>query len=121
MKRAALGAFGGVGLVMVAMAVAQQHGDPFASRTTMPPPATGAAATAPAAVGSELIVVPMGDKGLLTVVDPRQRAICVYRIDPATGKLALKSARCIQWDLQIMDLNNENPTPQQIRSLLEQR
>ena len=58
---------------------------------------------------------------MLTVVDPRQRVLCVYHIDLATGKIALKSVRNIQWDLQINDLNNENPLPQEIRSLLDQR
>ena len=77
-----------------------------------------------AAAGSELIVVPtsLGDKGqMLTVVDPRQRVLSVYHIDLATGKIALKSVRNIQWDLQMTYLNNENPLPQEIRSLLEQR
>ncbi len=64
----------------------------------------------------------VGEKGLLlTVVDPRRKAIGVYHIETATGKITLKSVRNIQWDLQITDLNNENPLPQEIRSLLEQR
>jgi hypothetical protein len=118
MKRAALGALAGVGLVMVAVAMAQQHGEPFSPHAMLPanlPPAT-----APVVAGSDLIVMPMGDKGLI-VIDPRQRAIAVYHIDPASGKIVLKSARNIQWDLQIMDFNNENPVPQQIRSSLEQK
>ena len=119
MKRAVLGTLAGVGLLMVAVAVAQQHDESFAQRTTLP--ATMPAATASAVAGSELIVAPMGDKGLLTVIDPRQRAIAVYRIDSVTGRIALKSVRNIQWDLQIMDFNNENPVPQQIRSSLEQK
>lgn len=116
MKRAVLGALATVGIILAAAAVAQQ---PFGQHPAAP--VVAPAGVVPAATGSELIVVPMGDKGMMTVVDPRQRAICVYRIDPATGKITLKSARGIQWDLQITDLNNENPTPQQIRSLLEQK
>ena len=58
---------------------------------------------------------------MLTVVDPRQRVLSVYHIDVATGKIALKSVRNIQWDLQIDDLNNDKPLPQEIRSSLEQR
>ena len=58
---------------------------------------------------------------MLTVVDPRQRVLSVYHIELATGKIALKSVRNIQWDLQMTDLNNEKPFPQEIRSLLEQR
>ncbi len=117
MKRAMLGALVGVGFVMAAVAVAEQRGDGLAQRGTPP-------MSAPAAAGSELIVVPtsLGEKGqMLTVVDPRQRVLCVYHIDLATGKIALKSVRNIQWDLQINDLNNEKPLPQEIHSMLEQR
>ena len=117
MNRAMLGTFVGVGFVIAAVAVAQQRGE-NAGQRVMPPP------SAPAVGGSELIVVPtsLGEKGqMLTVVDPRQRVLCVYHIDMTTGKIALKSVRNMQWDLQITHLNNENPLPQQIRSLLEQR
>jgi hypothetical protein len=112
-----LGTLVGVGFVVVAVAVADQRGDSFAQRGTPP-------MAAPAATGSELIVVPtsLGDKGqMLSIVDPRQRVLCVYHIDLATGKIALKSVRNIQWDLQITDLNNEKPLPQEIKSLSEQR
>jgi hypothetical protein len=116
MKRAILGTLLVVG-VIVAVAVAEQRGDGLGQRGTPP-------TSAPAAAGSEMIVVPttLGEKGqMLTVFDPRQRVVCVYHIDLATGRIALKSVRNIQWDLQINELNNENPLPQQIRSLLEQR
>ena len=116
MKRAMLGTLLGVGLVTAAIAVAEQRGEVSVQR------ATPAAPTATA--GSELIVVPtsLGEKGqMLTVVDPRQRVLSVYHIDLATGKITLKSVRNIQWDLQMTYLNNENPLPQEIRSLLEQR
>jgi hypothetical protein len=118
MKRAVLGILLGVGLVTAAVAVAEQRGEVYAQRTAPVAPAPGAAA------GSELIVVPtsLGEKGqMLTVVDPRQRVLSVYHIDLGSGKIALKSVRNIQWDLQMAYLNNENPLPQEIRSLLEQR
>jgi nitrogen fixation protein len=113
MKRAILGILVGLGLAMAAMALAEQRGEILNPR--------GAVSLA---AGTELIVVPnsVGDKTqMLTVVDPRQRAMAVYHIDTATGKITLRSVRNIQWDLQISDLNNDNPLPQQIRSLLEQR
>jgi hypothetical protein len=116
MKSAMLGILIGVGLVMAAVAVAEQRGDGFAPRGTAP--------TAVPAAGSELVVVPtsLGERGqMLTVVDPRQRVLCVYHIDLATGKIALKSVRNIQWDLQINALNNEIPLPEEIRSQLQQK
>jgi nitrogen fixation protein len=77
-----------------------------------------------AAAGSELVVLPttVGDKvQVLTVVDPRHQVLSVYHIELVTGKITLKSVRNIQWDLQMMHLNNDAPLPQEIRSLLEQR
>jgi hypothetical protein len=112
MKRTVLGILLGAGLVTAAIALAQQHGE-FRTAAAMPAPAAG----------SEMIVVPasLGDKGQqLTVVDPRQRVICVYHIDMA-GTIALKSARNIQWDLQYEAFNTVIPLPNEIKSALEQK
>ncbi len=69
-----------------------------------------------------MVPTTLGDKvQMLTVVDPRQRVLGVYHIDMATGKIALKSVRNIRWDLQIDHLNTDEPLPQQIRSMSEQK
>ncbi|MFZ1935518.1 MAG: hypothetical protein WCB27_09675 [Thermoguttaceae bacterium] len=123
MKRAILGTLVGVGLVMAAAAMAQQRGEalPLRGVAAVPTPAI----PVPAAVtGTELIVVPtvLGDKvQMLTIIDPRQRVLGVYHIDTATGKISLKSVRNIHWDLQIDHLNTDEPLPQQIRSMWEQK
>jgi hypothetical protein len=57
---------------------------------------------------------------MLTVVDPAQRVIAVYHVDPSNGELALRSVRNIQWDLRMVQFNGATPLPQEIRSLLEQ-
>jgi hypothetical protein len=120
MKRVILGTLVSLGLVMVAVATAQQRGEFAPQRGPM------AAAPTPttAAAGTELIVLSSttGDGvQVLTVVDPRQRAVSVYHIELATGKIALKSVRNIQWDLRITDFNNVDPSPQQIQSQLERK
>jgi hypothetical protein len=82
------------------------------------------AANYPAAAANDLIVVPttVGDKAqLLTVVDPHQRVLGVYSVDLPSGKITLRSVRNISWDLQMTYLNNDNPLPQEIRALLEQK
>ena len=123
MKRTILGLLVGLGLVMAAAAIAQQRGEALPPRAAaaMPTPAI----PAPVAVtGTELIVVPtmLGDKvQMLTVVDPRQRVLGVYHINVTTGKISLKSIRSIHWDLQIDHLNTDEPLPQQIRSMWEQK
>jgi hypothetical protein len=57
----------------------------------------------------------------ITIVDPRQKVMAVYHVDRATGALALKSVRNLQWDLQIEDYNSATPAPRDIRALKEQQ
>jgi len=70
------------------------------------------------------VPTPLGDKGqLLTVIDPRQQVMGVYHIELASGKITLRSARNLRWDLspQMTYLNNDPPLPQEIRALSEQK
>jgi hypothetical protein len=117
MKRGILGTLVGIGLVMAAVALADQRGDYLAQRAA---PVTAAPM---ASAGTELIVAPttLGDKQVLTVIDPRQRVLSVYHIDLATGNIALKSVRNIQYDLRINNFNTEKPLPQEIQSQLDQK
>jgi hypothetical protein len=114
-----LGALIGVG-VMIAVAAAEPRGDGLSQRGA-PSEAVSVAS------GGELIVVPATLGGVsdrvqvLSVIDPRQRVLCVYQIELATGKITLKSVRKLEWDLQIRDLNNDKPLPDEIRSLVEQK
>jgi hypothetical protein len=115
MKKLVLGALAGVGFLTAAAFMLDQRHEVFAQQH---------AAGNPALVGSELIVVPTmlpdGKTQILTVVDPRQQAMSVYRIDLSSGKIALQSVRNIHWDLQITYFNNEPPLPRDIQSSLEQ-
>ncbi len=115
MKRAILGALLGAGLVVVAVGLCGQRNEVFAQRE----------APYPTAAVGELIAIPTGPLGersqMLTVVDPRQRVMSVYRIDGGSGKIALLSVRNIQWDLQMTDFNGVEPLPREIRRQLEQR
>jgi hypothetical protein len=108
---------------MAAAAMAQQRGEALPLRGVAAVPTPAIPVTA-AVTGTELIVVPtvLGDKvQMLTIIDPRQRVLGVYHIDTATGKISLKSVRNIHWDLQIDHLNTDEPLPQQIRSMWEQK
>ncbi len=110
-----MGAFAGAALVWVTIAAVEPNNEVFAQRPVAYEPAGSSngliALSAAGADGSQLV----------TVIDPNRRAMGVYRVDAATGKLALCSVRNIHWDLQMMYLNNEQPLPQEIRSLLEPR
>lgn len=57
----------------------------------------------------------------VTVIDPKQRALCVYHISLVDGQIALKSVRNFHWDTQILEWNSANPLPKEIQALLEQR
>ena len=115
MRAAVLGTLVGAGLVLAAVGGLEHRNELFAQRLAnyqTPDP------------GSELIVVPgpMAEKGqLLTVVDQKRRVIGVYLINQATGKIALRSVRNIQWDLQLTYLDNEGLLPKEIQSLLDTR
>lgn len=116
MKQAMLGALVVVGLVAVVFGAFGRDDQVAAQQQQRN------AVNLPA--GGDLIVLPLnaGEKGqVLSIVDPRQRVLSVYRIDPKSGKIALMSVRNLNFDLQMSYLNNEAPLPQEIQSLLEQR
>lgn len=74
--------------------------------------------------GHDLITstLPLDDhRTQLTVIDPQTRVVSVYHIQSETGEIALKSVRCIHWDLQMVEFNSVHPQPREIRALLEQK
>jgi hypothetical protein len=122
MKKLMFGAIAGVGLLTAAAFTLDQRNELFAQHAVSNPAINPL--LNPAIVGSELIVVPTalpdGKAQMLTVIDPRQQALSVYRIDLSSGKIALQSVRNFRWDLQMSHFNNEPPLPVDIHSSLEQ-
>jgi hypothetical protein len=57
----------------------------------------------------------------ITLIDPVLRTMSVYHIEKDTGEITLKSVRRFHWDLQMEEFNGVEPTPRDIRSLIEQR
>jgi len=117
MRKAVLGAVLGIG-VLVAAGMAFDWPPPVMAQRPAAPPVRETAGD------GGLIAVPgtTADNGqLITLVDPRSRSMAVYRIEAGSGKIKLLAVRALSWDLQIMQLNSENPSPQEIRSLLEQQ
>jgi hypothetical protein len=60
-----------------------------------------------------------GQMQVVTVIDPRERVMAVYHVDRATGQITPKSVRNITWDLQMIEFNSGDPSPQDIRSGLQ--
>ncbi len=112
MRSAVLGVLGGAGLAVFFWAAVDR------------PPAAFAERAASFGAGSDSLIAlasPTNEGGqMVTILDPRMRAMGVYRVD-AAGKIKLLAVRNVTWDLQMMQLNSDNPLPQEIKSLLEQR
>jgi hypothetical protein len=60
-----------------------------------------------------------GQPHVVTVIDPRQRVVAIYHVDRASGQITPKSVRNITWDLQMIEFNSGEPSPQDIRSGLQ--
>jgi len=58
-----------------------------------------------------------GGPAAVVVVDTSQRVLAVYHVDRATGEIALRSVRNLNWDLQMLEFNSGEPLPQDIRKL----
>ena len=69
---------------------------------------------------SETVTLSEGTFQQLTIIDPIQKVFCVYHINMATGQIELKSARKIEWDLQLIFLNSKKPLPQEVQAILNQ-
>jgi hypothetical protein len=64
----------------------------------------------------------VGDKyQQITIIDPKRHVMSVYHIEFATGKIALRSVRAFEFDLQMKQYNGKEPLPEEIQSLLAPR
>jgi hypothetical protein len=73
--------------------------------------------------GGELVAFAWdsGNHEHLAVLDPQTRVLSIYEVNRTTGAITLKSVRNLGWDLQLEEFNSTNPTPREIRSLVERR
>lgn len=89
------------------------------------PDLTGAWGQGPARDGvqrSEALLVlptPLNTGGQqLVVVDADARVMGIYHVD-GTGQITLKGVRNFAWDLYLEDFNGKEPSPKDIKALLE--
>jgi len=111
MKAAVYGTLVGAGLLI--LVAGGFSGSPEAYAQRQPPQSAN--------TNSDLIAFStmVGDTQQLTLIDPRQRVMSVYHVE-GDGKISLKSARRIEWDLKITQLNSAAPLPHEVRSMVEQ-
>jgi hypothetical protein len=117
MRTAVLGLMVTVGLVFLVAGVCAQRNPVFAQFPADLP-------TYQTQKNDKLIAfsVPAGEtRQQITLIDPAARSMSVYHIDTDTGAITLKSVRRFHWDLEMEEFNGVEPTPREIRSLIEQR
>ena len=59
-------------------------------------------------------MLPTGGQQVV-VIDSLSRSMAVYHIEPAQGKLGLKSVRNLTWDLSMEQFNGQAPLPSELR------
>ena len=115
MRTAVLGLILGAGLAAVTLAVRADENGVYARR-----PDGYAVKTAGASDHLIALTTPAGqDEQHVVLVDPRTRVMSVYRIDPSSGEIELRSVRNCDHDLQMDEYNGVSPTPREIRALLD--
>lgn len=117
MRRAFLGLLVIAGLVMgVATAAPDRH--------EVGPLRSGPVQLQSTAANADMLAVSAnyGDKyQQLTIIDPKLRKMSVYHIEFATGRIALRSVRSFQFDLQMKEFNGTRPLPEEIEALMAPR
>jgi hypothetical protein len=110
MKAAVIGSLVSAGLLILAAGGFSESREAFAQRHVGQEPSAG----------SDLIAftTAAGDSQQITIIDPTRRVMTVYHVD-GEGRIALKSARQIDWDLKLMQLNSAAPLPQEVRSMVQ--
>jgi hypothetical protein len=75
--------------------------------------------------GEAAAVVPLAwttdSSAFVAVVDTQARVLSVYEVHRTTGAIALRSVRNLKWDLQLEELNTANPSPREVRSIVDQQ
>lgn len=61
-------------------------------------------------------MLPTGTQQIV-VVDTRQTTMAVYHVEPAQGKIQLKSVRNLVWDLRMEQFNAQAPLPSELRQV----
>ncbi len=115
MRAVLLGGLIGAGLAMAAVGAAPNRGELPAGRFV---PSEVAAAH------GELIALSAtvdNEYQVVTVIDPKARAMSVYHVELATGEVELQCVRNIRWDLQLEWFNGKGLSPPEVRSMLESR
>lgn len=80
----------------------------------------GGKPASPSSGGDDLQLVssllPSGTQQIV-VLDTAGRSMAIYHIEPAQGKIQLKSVRNLSWDLRMEHFNGLSPLPNELRQV----
>lgn len=117
MRAAAIGLLVGSGLLIASVGIWSEGNPVFAQRPV--------AHSDQRSVEAGQLIALLGSAGQgaqqVTIIDPELRVMGVYHIDPGSGEISLRSVRNFRWDLMMDEFNGLSPSPNEIRTLLEQR
>ncbi len=67
-----------------------------------------------------MVTAPSGPAQWLYLIDTKNHAFAIYRLDPTNpkGSVKLEAARQYQWDLKLEHYNNQAPEPAAIESMV---
>jgi hypothetical protein len=79
----------------------------------------GAGPSTAATHGELQVMSSMAPSGLqqIVVVEGGTRTMAVYHVDPAQGKIQLRSVRKLTWDLRMEQFNGQQPLPSELRQV----
>ncbi len=87
-----------------------------ANRTPAPRPTAGGEVN-----GTLALITTAGPAQWLYLIDTKDRAFALYRIDPSNSKgiVKLEASRQYRWDLKLEHYNNQAPEPDAIKASVE--
>jgi len=71
--------------------------------------------------GTLALITTAGQSQWLYLIDTKDRAFALYRIDPTNSKgiVKLEASRQYKWDLKLEHYNNQAPEPDAIKATVE--
>jgi hypothetical protein len=96
--------------------------NPGSARTSDPNRAPAPRPTAGGEVNGTLaLITTSGPAQWLYLIDTKDRAFALYRIDPTNSKgiVKLEASRQYKWDLKLEHYNNQAPEPDAIKATVE--
>lgn len=101
-------------IAVLAFSIHSSVGQPTANAQTLGQP------PADHGVGGSLQIVSTvlaGGTQQIVVTDTKSSVMAVYHIEPANGKLQLRSVRNLVWDLRLEEFNGQSPLPSELRAV----